>query len=392
MRKIEETDAIFYKEFGDLKRNHYFAHGRIEILGNHTDHNHGLALVGGSSLGITCAACPNDLGLVRLASFGYRPYEIHLDALEMKEEEKGTPLSLTKGVLFALKKLGYKIGGFFATCYSDIPSGSGVSSSACFESLIAEIVNDLYNGGSIPQKEMAFACQYAEVVYFGKPCGLLDQIGAVYGGINYVDFKNVEDPIVEPLSFSFPLEPVLILTPSSHDGLTPLYASISEDMKSVASNVFGKEYLREVDPEEFYSRIATPTVGVSERAKLRATHFFDENRRVLDARRALLEKDEATFLRCVELSGESSKTMLGNTMVPGKYKDSPQEAVDIARNFLGEGKCRIMGGGFAGSVLCFPLPSLKQGFLTSLRAIYGENNVIEDSFVLGGAKRIDEDR
>lgn len=391
MRKIGETDAIFYKEYGDLKRRHYFAHGRIEILGNHTDHNHGLALVGGSSLGITCACCPNDLGLVRLASFGFRPFEIHLDALEAKEDEKGSPLSLTKGVLFALKKLGYKIGGFFATCYSDIPSGSGVSSSACFESLIAEIVNDLYNGGNIPQKEMAFACQYAEVVYFGKPCGLLDQIGSVYGGVNYVDFKNVDDPIVEPLPFPFPLKPVLILTPSSHAGLTPLYASISEDMKSVAKNVFGKECLREVDPQEFQQRLAAPTVGVSERAKLRATHFFDENRRVLDARRALLEQDEATFLRSVELSGESSRALLANTMVPGKYKDSPQEAVDIARRFLPDGKCRIMGGGFAGSILAFPLPKEMDGFLSSMRTIYGENNVIEDCFLEGGAKRIDEE-
>ena len=391
MRKIGETDAIFYKEYGDLKRRHYFAHGRIEILGNHTDHNHGLALVGGSSLGITCACCPNDLGLVRLASFGFRPFEIHLDTLEAKEEEKGSPLSLTKGVLFALKKLGYKIGGFFATCYSDIPSGSGVSSSACFESLIAEIVNDLYNGGNIPQKEMAFACQYAEVVYFGKPCGLLDQIGSVYGGVNYVDFKNVDDPIVEPLPFPFPLKPVLILTPSSHAGLTPLYASISEDMKSVAKNVFGKECLREVDPQEFQQRLAAPTVGVSERAKLRATHFFDENRRVLDARRALLEQDEATFLRSVELSGESSRALLANTMVPGKYKDSPQEAVDIARRFLPDGKCRIMGGGFAGSILAFPLPKEMDGFLSSMRTIYGENNVIEDCCLEGGAKRIDEE-
>ena len=391
MRKIGETDAIFYKEYGDLKRRHYFAHGRIEILGNHTDHNHGLALVGGSSLGITCACCPNDLGLVRLASFGFRPFEIHLDALEAKEEEKGSPLSLAKGVLFALKKLGYSIGGFFATCYSDIPSGSGVSSSACFESLIAEIINDIYNGGNIPQKEMAFACQYAEVVYFGKPCGLLDQIGSVYGGVNYVDFKNVDDPIVEPLPFPFPLKPVLILTPSSHDGLTPLYASISADMKSVAKNVFGKECLREVDPQEFQQRLATPTVGVSERAKLRATHFFDENRRVLDARRALLEQDEATFLRSVELSGESSRALLANTMVPGKYKDSPQEAVDITRRFLPDGKCRIMGGGFAGSILAFPLPKEMDGFLSSMRTIYGENNVIEDCFLEGGAKRIDEE-
>ncbi len=391
MIKIEETDAIFYKEFGDIKRKHYFAHGRIEILGNHTDHNNGLALVAGSSLGITCACCPNSLDLVRLSSYGFRPFEAHLSDLAPKEEEKGTSLALVKGVLFALRKLGYKIGGFFASCYSDIPSGSGVSSSACFESLIGEIINDLFNEGKIPQKDLAFACQYAEVVFFGKPCGILDQIGCCYGGVNYVDFKNPEDPIVEPLEFNFPLTPVLVITPSSHDGLTSLYASIGKDMKEVACNVFGKKCLREVAPEDFYQRITNPTVGVSEIAKLRATHFFDENRRVLDARKAILERDEATFLRCVELSGESSRAMLQNTMVPGHYKDSPQEAIDVARRFLTDGKCRIMGGGFAGSILCFPVPSRKQEFIDALSSVYGKENVIDDCFYKGGPALIEED-
>ncbi len=391
MRKIQESDAIFYKEYGDLKRSHYFAHGRIEILGNHTDHNHGLCLVGGSSLGITCSACPNSLDLARIASYGYRPFEIHLSDLQPKEEEKGTPKALAKGVLYALRKLGYKIGGFFASCYSDIPSGSGVSSSACYESLIAEIVNDLYNGGKIPNPDLSFACQYAEVVFFGKPCGRLDQIGSVYGGVQYIDFKNEDEPTVESLPWDFPLRPVLILTPSSHEGLTGLYASIPSDMKEVAENVFGKRFLREVDPEEFYRRIALPCVGVSERAKLRATHFFDEDRRVLEARRAILEKDEATFLRCLSLSGESSRTMLGNTMVPGRYKDSPQEAIDVARRYLKEGSLRVMGGGFAGSVLAFPIPKEREAFLRSMRAFYGEQNVIEDEFLPGGACKIQEE-
>ena len=389
MIRKEQADALFYKEFGDVERKHYFSHGRIEIIGNHTDHNNGLCLVGGSTLGITASVAKNDLGTVRIASTGYRPYEFNINSLEADPAEKGTSLALTKGVLFALKKLGYKIGGFFAALDSDIPAGSGVSSSACYEALIGEIINDLYNGASIPAHDLAFASQYAEVLYFGKPCGMLDQVGCCYGGVNYLDFKDAQNPIIEPLEFNLPLIPVLVLTKSSHEGLDSLYASIPSDMKQVASNVFGKSVLREVDPSDFYKLIAQPTAGVSEIAKLRATHYMDENKRVLEARRAILSHDIATFLRCVNTSGESSKALLQNTMVPGKYKNSPQEAVDVAKRFIGEGACRIMGGGFAGSILCFVLPSNKDNFLRAMRSIYGEKSVLEESFTPGGAKMID---
>ena len=387
----EQADALFYKEYGDVKRRRYFSHGRIEIIGNHTDHNNGLCLVGGSTLGITGSACGNEGGQVKIASSGYRPFSFEISNLEMKANEKGTSLALTKGVLYALRKLGYRIGGFSAAFYSDIPSGSGVSSSACYEAMIGEIVNDLYNGGAIPASDLAFACQYAEVQYFGKPCGMLDQVGSCYGGVHYLDFKDGANPVIEPLPFALPLSPILILTKSSHAGLDSLYASIPNDMKSVAQNVFGKKVLREVDPEDFYRLIAQPSAGVSEAAKLRATHFFDENKRVLEARTAILHHDAATFLHAVKMSGESSKALLQNTMVPGRYANSPQEAIDVARRFLGSGACRIMGGGFAGSVLCFLLPKDKENFLRSMRAVYGEKNVIEESFLEGGARMIDEE-
>ena len=391
MIRREQADALFYKEFGDIQRKHYFSHGRIEIIGNHTDHNNGLCLVGGSTLGITATVSKNDLGTVRIASTGYRPYEFSINSLEADPAEKGTSLALTKGVLFALKKLGYKIGGFFAALDSDIPAGSGVSSSACYEALIGEIINDLYNDGKIDPHDLAFASQYAEVLFFGKPCGMLDQVGCCYGGVNYLDFKDAQNPIIEPLEFNLPLIPVLVLTKSSHEGLDSLYASIPSDMKSVACNVFGKKVLREVDPRDFYKYISQPTAGVSEIAKLRATHYIEENKRVLDARRAVLEHDIATFLRCVKLSGESSKAMLQNTMVPGKYKNSPQEAVDVAQRFIGDGACRIMGGGFAGSILCFLLPKDKDNFLVAMKHIYGDKNVLEESFTPGGARMIDEE-
>ena len=391
MIRKERSDALFYKEFGDIERKHYFSHGRIEIIGNHTDHNNGLCLVGGSTLGITASASKNNLGIVKIASDGYRPFEIKLSSLEADPSEKGTSLALTKGVLSALCRLGYKVGGFYAALSSDIPSGSGVSSSACYEALIASLVNELYNGGSIPPHDLAFASQYAEVTYFGKPCGMLDQIGATYGGVNYLDFKDSSDPIIEPLDFTLPLSPVLILTKSSHEGLDSLYASIPNDMKAVASNVFGKKNLREVDEETFHKFIAQPTLGVSELAKMRANHYFDENRRVLDARKAIIEHDVASFVRSVNMSGESMKALLQNTMIPGHYKDSPQEAVDVARRFIGEGAIRVMGGGFAGSVLCFPLSKDKDSFIAAMRGVYGQSSVIEESFLPLGARCIDEE-
>lgn len=390
MKKIQEAESLFYREFGRLSREVYFSHGRLEIIGNHTDHNHGLCLVAGSSLGITACVAGNDIGVAKVASEGFPSYEVHLDDLSKKSSEEGTSLSLTKGVLFALKRMGYKIGGFFAAMSSDIPSGSGVSSSACFEAMIAEIISSLYNDGKIPPSEMAFACQYAEVTYFGKPCGLLDQIGACYGGVDYLDFKDPTEPIVEPLKFDLPLSLVLVNPGSSHDGLTSYYASIPADMKEVAGKLFGKKVLRDVDPEEFHQKIGQPSVGVSERAKLRALHFFDENRRVLDAREALLRSDMASFLNAIRLSGESSRTLLQNTMVPGQYRESPQEAIDVAKKYIGDGAVRVMGGGFAGSILCFVLKSQTPSFLAGMRSVYGEKAVIEESITFGGPRKIAE--
>lgn len=379
-----ECKQRFESQFFYSPTYFFFSHGRLEILGNHTDHNHGLCLVSSVDMGITAAVSKSDDEYVEIISSGYRPIKFSISSLERKEEEKGTSLSLCKGVLSKCLELGYKIGGFKAAFVSDIFPGAGVSSSACYESLIVKIVSTLFNDDKISSLEMAKIGQYAENVYFGKPCGLLDQIGTSFGGISYVDFASLEEPILENMTFSLPLKIVLINSGGNHANLTPLYASIGQDMKAVAQNVFDKPYLRLVSPKEFFIRISMPNNSVSERAKLRATHFFNENERVLKAKKAIVNNDATGFIDCVNASGLSSQTLLANTMVPGQYEGSPQQAIDRLRPFVKEGGIRIMGGGFAGSIIAFVYPKDFVSFMAAAIENYGKKNVKNVSILKDG--------
>ncbi len=374
----------FESRYPDLKPLHMKSHGRLEILGNHTDHNHGLCLVAGASMGIEAYFAATDDGKIEIASSGYPVYGFSLDDLSIHEEEKGKSVALTRGVCFKMKELGYKIGGFRATLESDIFPGAGVSSSACYESLIVGILSSLYNDGHVSPLDMAKVGQFAERDYFGKPCGLLDQVGTSFGGIDFLDFRSVEDPVVLPMKFPFDLQIVLVNSGGSHAKLTPLYAQIPTDMFHIAKKYFGKEYLREVDPNDFFAHDWSKEDPKDARAIKRADHFFEENARVLKAKKAIQQKDLSLFLEAVRESGESSTKKLKNTMPPNHYPGSPQEAIDRARPFLKGGVARIMGGGFAGSIICF-LPK-KEGpaFIKKMASFYGEKNVVPVSIVDGG--------
>ena len=383
-----KADALFYETFGKAETRRFCSHGRLELLGNHTDHNHGLCLVGGVDMGIAATVAPVEDGTVKIHSEGFPLFAFSLDDLVRKEAEEGTSLALTKGILAKMKELGYKIGGFVAAMSNDIVPGAGVSSSACYESLIVKIVDALYNGDIVPPLAMAQIGQYAENVYFGKPSGLLDQIGTSFGGSCYLDFHDIDAPIVEPLNFDLPLEAVLIFTPSSHANLTPLYAEIPADMKKVAKVMFNEDYLGDVDPETFRQHIVCPIMSLTERQKLRAQHFFDENERVSMARKAIKERDASSFLEAVRLSGMSSSSFLANTMAPCCYEGSPQQALDYASQALGHGAVRIMGGGFAGSIIAF-LPHDEAGaFKAHMAKAYGEKNVRPVVLLKGGPKEI----
>jgi galactokinase len=378
------TRELFTKTFGAVPSEKVYSHGRLEIIGNHTDHNHGLCLVAGASMGIEAEVAANDFGIIKIISEGYPSFSFKIDELDKNPQEAGTSLAITRGIAFKLKEAGYKIGGFYAALTSDIFPGAGVSSSACYESLIVSIFSHLFNQDKVSPLEEAKIGQFAEREYFGKPCGLLDQVGTSFGGIDYLDFKSTENPIVENLKWDLPLEIVLVNTGGSHANLTPLYASIPSDMFLVAKRIFGKEYLREVDPADFERWITSPNESVPVLARLRAQHFFDENRRVLDARKAILEHDVDTFLNCIRFSSFSSKTMLQNTIANGDYEHSPQKALDIAERFLQGGAARIMGGGFAGSIICFLYPDKVNDFIFNMGQVYGSKNVVKVSVIAGG--------
>ena len=383
---LEKAKTLFVKTFKDDKHVlGCFSHGRMEIIGNHTDHNNGFAIVAGCDMGITAAFRKADE--VAIVSEGFRPFRFNPNHLTYYKEQEGSSLSIVKGVMVKMKKLGYNIGGFEAALSSDILPGSGVSSSAAFEALIVKILLELYNKDKeMDQLTMAKVCHYAESKYFGKPCGLLDQIGACYGGIQFLDFEIFAEPKVEEVPFDLNCDFVLVISPSSHAKLTPYYAAIPADMESVASKMFGKRCLRECDREEFMRKLAVPTPGVSEIAKLRAQHYFDENIRVHEAKKAILNKDLPLFFRMLKESGFSSRNLLMNTMVPGIYADSPQEALDRAGIQIkeGEGAVRIHGGGFAGGILCVTLPENTDAFIRKMNAYYGKDHVRKVQIVEGG--------
>ena len=390
MKSVNEAKDLYKEAFGKARGvEGFFSHGRLELLGNHTDHNGGLCLVAAASLGITAAVKPNKDDCIRIASKGYRPFSFYLDELKLREGEEGTSIALTKGVLSIMKECGFNIGGFSAAMVSDIAAGSGVSSSAAFSILIAELENEYYNDGEIDSMTLSRIAKAAENEYFGKPSGMLDQIGSSFGGVNYLDFSG-DLPTVEPVKWTLPIDLVLINTGSSHADLTPLYASIREDMACVARNMFRAERLCEASRDEFLKAVPHHYEAISENAKMRAQHFYDENERVKAARKALEEQDEISFLNCVRQGQLSQQIMLRNTMVPGVYERSPQQCVDLASKFIGKGAARAMGGGFGGSVLCFVYPDEKKAFMEAMASYYGAENVIPLTIPTSGPSRIEE--
>ena len=286
------------------------APGRTEISGNHTDHNRGKVLTAAVNLDTVAAVSPREDGVVNVHSEGYPAISISLDDLAAREDEKNTTAALIRGVAYKLQEEGYKIGGFDAAVTSTVRGGSGLSSSAAFEVMLCAIFDELYNQGTLDYKHRAKISQFAENVYFGKPSGLLDQMASSTGGLAYIDFQN-DDPQVKPMNYDFSKKGyslVVVNTGGSHDDLTADYASIPAEMKAVA-RVFGQEVLRQVQPERFFlslpvvrEKLDVPNV---DRALLRATHFFDENRRVSDQVTALQEDNLEDFLRLVIESGRA---------------------------------------------------------------------------------------
>ena len=348
--------------------------GRFEVLGNHTDHNHGLCLAATCNLLIYAAIRKRDDLTINAISEGYAKFSLDLSSLEIRNEEKNTPSSLIRGIAFCLNNE-YKIGGFDIYIKSNVPSGAGVSSSAAFELLLAQTFNYLFNNKQIPLMTLCKASQYAERYYYGKMCGLLDQIGVAYGGLVYIDFKDIDNPIVEPMRLNLKdYQFVIVNSGGSHAGLSHLYDAIPSDMYKVAQ-YFKKQYLREVD----YSLLQENSEDVITKCGLssyyRAIHFFEENIRVKAASEAIKKNDIETLIYMINGSRVSSTKLLKNMYVDG-VEGSPLEACDlILKASDNKAGVKINGGGFAGSVIAL-VPNDKLDFvLKAVKDRYGENNI-----------------
>ena len=365
----------FASQFGRKPQFVFSAPGRTEISGNHTDHQHGCVMAAAVNREALAAVAENGTMTVRLYSEGYGLLEIDLNDMTVHPEEINTTASLIRGVASKFQEYGLR--GFDAYVTSTVLSGSGLSSSAAFEVLVGTIFNHLLNAGK-SAIEIAQIGQYAENVYFGKPCGLMDQMASSVGNIIAIDFSDPAKPIVTPMAFDFATcgySLCVIDSGAGHEDLTDEYAAITRELKQVC-RIFGKEFLRDVCEDEFYDRIAEVRKTCGDRATLRAIHVFGENKRVAMQRKALEENDFDTFLHYVKESGSSSWRVLQN-VIPSGWKEHQEVAFALAlteKLLDGRGACRVHGGGFAGTIAAFVPVDMLDGFKASIEKALGEGS------------------
>ena len=368
----------FYEEFGSVEGVNFFsAPGRTEIGGNHTDHQSGRVLAAGVNLDTVAIAAPTDNSVITVYSEGYDgALVVNTAELDVVDDERETSMALIRGVAARFAQLGRKVGGFNAIVTSSVFKGSGLSSSAAFEVLIADILSGLYNGGELTGLELAQISQYAENVYFGKPSGLMDQAASALGGLVTIDFRR-EEPKVENVDFDFAAHGyalVVVGAGGNHADLTGEYAAIPIEMKQVAA-AFGCKVLREVLPEQVEEGIGELKGKVSDRAIMRALHFFDENERVKDQVEALRKGDIDEFFRLIIASGESSWKLLQNVYVAGQTDEPLALALEMSRRMLsGKGAWRIHGGGFAGTILTFVPNDMLKTFTRKMEDVFGAHS------------------
>lgn len=350
------------------------APGRTELGGNHTDHQHGRVLCGSVDLDVLACVGLNGLDVIRVCSEGYGTVEVELNHLDPVPGEEGTSAALVRGVAAGMAEHGFAASGLDAYICSDVPAGSGLSSSAAYEVLLGTAMDVLLQSG-LDAVALAKIGQRAENVYFGKPCGLLDQTACAVGGAAAVDFEDPAEPAVECADFDFSCcgyELCIIDTRSDHSDLTDAYAAIPAEMKAVAQ-YFGKEVLREVDEEEFLSALAQVRVQAGDRAVLRAMHFFAENRRAKEQAEALKQGNFEEYLRLVSESGQSSWCLLQNISTGNPAHQAV--ALTLARGqqlLKGRGAIRVHGGGFAGTVQAYVPHDLLEQFRKGMEALLGE--------------------
>ena len=369
-------DAGFEAAFGVAPQRYFSAPGRTEIGGNHTDHQRGRVLAGAVNLDTVAAVRCNGSKTIRVQSKGYPLSVVELDDLTPVASEVNTTPALIRGVAARFAQLGCQVEGFDAYCESTVLPGSGLSSSAAFEVLVGTVINHLFFEGKATAPEVAMIGQYAENVFFGKPCGLMDQTASAVGNLVTIDFFDKENPVIEPVDFDFASSGhalCIIDSGADHADLTDEYAAVPGEIKAIAA-CFGKEVLTQIDEAEFYARIPQLRKECGDRAVMRAIHFYQENARVPRQVAALRSGDFDAFLALVKQSGYSSYMYLQN-VIPSGYKAHQDVAValGLAEHYLGgRGAYRVHGGGFAGTIQAFVPLDILDSFVAGMDAALGQ--------------------
>ena len=373
VKKLEEG---FVSAFGTAPTRYFSAPGRTEIGGNHTDHQRGRVLAGAVNLDTVAAVCPNGTSVIRVLSEGYPLCQVDVSDLIPKADEINTTMALIRGVAARFSQLGCQVEGFDAYVTSTVLPGSGLSSSAAYEVLIGTIINHLFFDAKVSQPEIAMIGQYAENVYFGKPCGLMDQMASAVGSMVTIDFYDKDNPVIEKVDFDFAAcghALCIIDSRASHADLTDEYAAITIELKNICG-YFGKDVLTQIAEEDFVAAIPALRDQFGDRAVLRAYHFYKENARVPKQVAALKQGDFETFLRLVKESGYSSYMYLQN-VIPAGYREHQDVALSLSlcEMYLdGRGAYRVHGGGFAGTVQAFVPMDILESFRSGIDAVLGE--------------------
>ena len=369
-------DAGFAAAFGGAPERYFSAPGRTEIGGNHTDHQRGRVLAAAVNLDTQAAVRLNGTDCIRILSQGYPLCEVDLKVLTPQADEVNGTASLIRGVAARFVELGCQVKGFDAYCESTVLPGSGLSSSAAYEVLIGTILNHLFFDSRISAPEIAMIGQYAENVFFGKPCGLMDQTASSVGGLVTIDFFEKENPNIRSVNFDFSAcghALCIIDSRASHADLTDEYAAIPGELKLICAH-FGKDVLTQIDPNDFYAAIPALREKCGDRAVMRAIHFYQENERVPQQVAALEAGDFNKFLALVKESGFSSFMYLQNVIPAGRTRNQEMAiALGLCEHYLRDrGAYRVHGGGFAGTVQAFGPFDLLDSFRAGIDAVLGE--------------------
>ena len=373
----------FTKSYGEDRDIYLFSvPGRSEIIGNHTDHNRGKVMAGAIDRDIIAVAARNDDGAIRFRSEGYSEDSISLsDVSSPNNFRKATSRALVAGMAHGFTSKGYKVGGYDAYSSTEVLKGSGLSSSAAFEVMVGNILNHLYNNGEVDNKEIAKIAQYSENVYFGKPCGLMDQMACAVGGFVYIDFEDNANPVVEPVDFSLSragYSLCIVNTGGNHANLTPDYAAVPAEMKAVAK-CFGREVLRGLDEADIIAKAKEIRSSVGDRAILRALHYVRENKRVEAAKSALLSSKLDDFFGIILESGRSSFEYLQNVYTTQNVEEQGLSlalaVTDGALSGKG-GAYRVHGGGFAGTIQAFVKKDAMPEYTETMDAVFGKGSAM----------------